>query len=63
MPGGTTQNVYRADLVKRLTRDIELKAWFQAERWKAPFYKLGQQGTNTGAFQVTWFPELHTTAH
>ncbi len=61
--GGTTQNIYRVDLVKRLTRDVELKAWYQSERWKAPFYKPGQQGNNTGAFQVTWYPELHTTAH
>ncbi len=61
--GGTTQDVYRVDLVKRLTRDVELKAWYQNERWKAPFYKPGSQGTNTGAFQVTWFPELRTTAH
>ncbi len=63
IPGGTTQNIYRVDVVKRLTPDVELKAWFQAERWKAPFYKPGQQGTNTGAFQVTWYPQLHTTAH
>lgn len=63
IPGGTTQNIYRVDLVKRLKSDVELKAWFQAERWKAPFYKPGQQGTTTGAFQVTWYPQLHTTAH
>jgi hypothetical protein len=57
---GTTQNIFRVDVVKRLTRDMELSAWFQAERWKAPIWMTGQQGSTTGAFQVTWFPGLHT---
>ena len=60
---GTTQDVVRLDLVKRLSRDVELKAWYQNERWKAPFFKPGQQGSNTAAFQVTWFPALHSTSH
>ena len=61
--GGTTQDVVRLDLVKRLSRDVELKAWYQNEHWKAPFFKPGPQGSNTAAFQVTWFPQLHTTSH
>ncbi len=61
--GGTTQDIIRIDLVKRLTRDVELKAWYQNERWKAPIWKTGQQGSNTAAFQVTWFPKLHSTSH
>ncbi len=60
---GTTQNAIRLDLVKRLGRDVELKAWYQNERWKAPIWKAGPQGNNTAAFQVTWFPQLKTTAH
>ena len=60
IPGGTTQNIFRVDVVKRLTRDVELSAWFQSERWKAPIWKTGQQGSTTGAFQLTWYPGLHT---
>ncbi len=56
---GTTQNIYRVDVIKRLTRDVELNAWFQSERWKAPIWKAGQQSSTTGAFQVTWYPSLH----
>ena len=56
--GGTTQNTFRVDVVKRLRRDVELSAWFQAERWKAPIWKAGQQGSTTGAFTVTWYPRL-----
>lgn len=61
--GGTTQDAVRLDLVKRLIRNVELKAWYQNERWKAPFFKPGPQGNNTAAFQVTWFPALHSTSH
>lgn len=61
--GGTTQNAIRVDLVKRLSHDVELKAWYQNERLQVPFFKTGPQGSNTAAFQVTWFPQLHTTAH
>lgn len=58
--GGTTQNTFRVDLVKRLTRDVELNAWFQEERWKAPIWKTGQQGSTTAAFTLTWYPDLKT---
>ena len=61
--GGTTQDIFRVDLIKRLTRDVELNAWFQKEQWEAPIWKQGQQGSTTAAFQVTWYPQLHTTAH
>lgn len=61
LPGGTTQNAVRVDLVKRLSRDVELRAWFQNEQWKAPIWKAGPQSNDTGAFQVTWFPKLRTT--
>jgi hypothetical protein len=54
--GGTTQDIFRVDLVKRLTRDVELNAWFQSEQWKAPIWKAGQQSSTTGAFQLTWYP-------
>jgi hypothetical protein len=60
--GGTTQNIYRVDVIKRLRRDVELNAWFQVERWKAPIWKTGQQGSTTGAFTVTWYPRLKSSA-
>lgn len=56
--GGTTQDIYRVDVIKRLKRDVELNAWFQEERWKAPIWKAGPQSSTTGAFQVTWYPKL-----
>jgi len=56
--GGTTQNIYRVDTIKRLSRDLELSAWLQVERWKAPIWKPGQQGSTTGAFTLTWYPGL-----
>ena len=58
---GTTQDSVRIDLVKRLTRDIELSAWVQVERFKAPIWLPGTQGSTTGAFQVAWYPGLRTS--
>jgi hypothetical protein len=46
------------DALKRFGRDVELKAWLQVERWKAPIWKQGQQGSTTAAFQLTWYPRL-----
>ena len=60
-PGGTTQNSFMASVVKRLTPQVELNAWVQYERWKAPIYKPGQQSDTSTAVQITWFPRLHTT--
>jgi len=34
--GGTTQNQFKVDVVKHIRRDVELNAWVQFERWKAP---------------------------
>ncbi|MDP9049772.1 MAG: capsule assembly Wzi family protein [Acidobacteriota bacterium] len=62
IPGGTTQNQFRVDVVKRITSDIEVNAWYQRENWKAPIYLPGAQGNNTFAFQVTFFPKLRTTS-
>lgn len=58
--GGTTQNQFKVDVVKRLSHDVELNAWVQYERWKAPIYKAGQQSNTVAAFQVTWYPKLHS---
>ena len=68
IPGGTTQNQFMVDVVKRLRRDVELNAWLQYEGWKAPIYMVnGGAGGNplnqntTVAAQLTWYPRLHTT--
>jgi len=60
IPGGTTQNEFSVDVVKRLRKNVELNAWLQYEGWKAPIYIPGN-GLNknaTVAFQFTWFPVL-----
>jgi hypothetical protein len=59
--GGTTQNQFKVDVVKRIRQDIELHAWFQHEGWKAPIYLPGAQSNNTISVQVTWFPKLRTS--
>ncbi|MDE1155689.1 MAG: capsule assembly Wzi family protein [Acidobacteriaceae bacterium] len=76
IPGGTTQNQFRVEVVKRLTRNVELNAWYQYERWKAPvsavsgyasapvgtaLYKPNAQSDNVIAAQFTWYPKLHKT--
>jgi hypothetical protein len=66
IPGGTSQDQYKVDVVKRLGKNVELDAWMQLERWKAPIYiqKTGNAANfdNAVAFQLTWFPKLHTDA-
>ena len=60
--GGTTQNQFKASVVKRFYNDaFEVNAWYQYERWKAPFYKRGLNSDSTAAFQVTFFPGLKST--
>jgi hypothetical protein len=60
--GGTTQNQFRVDVVKRIRPDIEVNAWFQHESWKAPIYLPGAQSNNAFTMQVTFFPKLRTTS-
>jgi hypothetical protein len=59
VPSGTTQNQFKASVVKRLTRDVELNTWIQYEGWKAPAYKPGLQRDTTVSVQLTWYPKLH----
>ncbi len=58
IPGGTTQNEFRVDAVKRLgaERDVEAHVWAQYERWKAPVYRPGANSDTTVAGELTWFP-------
>jgi hypothetical protein len=60
IPGGTTQNQFKASVVKRLGKDVELNAWFQYEGWKAPVYRPGLQKNTSTAVQLTWYPKLRT---
>ncbi len=58
-PGGTTQNQFKIDVVKRFDHDnVELNAWYQHEGWKAPIYLPGLQTNNIVAATVTFFPTL-----
>jgi len=56
--GGTTQNQFKVNVVKRLGKDVELNGYYQYEGWKAPIYKSGLQKNNTVSVQLTWFPKL-----
>jgi hypothetical protein len=57
--GGTTQNQFKAQVVKRfLHNNLEMNAWFQYEGWKAPFYLPGLQKNTVTAIQLTFFPGL-----
>ncbi len=58
IPEGTTQNEFKVSVVKRIVPNVELNAWVQYERWKAPIYKTGLQTNTVGAFSVTWYPKL-----
>ena len=60
--GGTTQNQFRVEAVKRIGPSIEVNGWFQHERWVAPIYLTGVQSDNTVAVRVTFFPKLKTEA-
>jgi hypothetical protein len=54
--GGTTQNLYGVDVVKRFGPDVEMNAWVQYERWNVPLLKPGVQSDTTAAAQFTWYP-------
>jgi hypothetical protein len=63
-PGGTTQNQFKVNVVKRLLHDqLEVNGWFQHEGWKAPIYLPGLQTNNAFAVQLTLFPELKSRAN
>ncbi len=64
IPGGTSQNQYTVNVIKRFHKDVELHAWLQSERWKAPIYLQNPGNSphydNVISFSLTWFPALHT---
>ena len=60
---GTTQNSFKASVVKRFHHDdVELNAWFQYERFKAPLYLPGITTNTATAVQLTFFPVLKSRA-
>ncbi len=63
IPDGTTQHQFTVNVIKNLRPDIQLDAWLQYERWKAPIYKVGQQSNVVFAGQIKFFPKLHTQPH
>ncbi|WP_245818161.1 capsule assembly Wzi family protein [Granulicella rosea] len=56
--GGTTQNQFKLSVVKRFKKDLELNAWVQQERFKAPLYLPGARNNTTAVVQLTYFPKL-----
>jgi hypothetical protein len=59
VPGGTTQNDYSAQVVKRFDGDkFELNGWLQYERWDIPFIKPGAQNDTTMSIQFKWNPQF-----
>jgi hypothetical protein len=58
--GGTSQGQFKAEYLKCFHKDLELDAWVQYERWKAPIYLNNATNDTAIAVQLTWFPKLHT---
>ena len=59
IPLGTTQNDFAVNAVKRLGKDVEVNAWVQYERWKAPFILNGDRSAQSDtsiSLQLTYFP-------
>jgi hypothetical protein len=61
IPGGTTQNLYQVEVVKRVHKDIEIKGLVQYEGWKAPIYKTGPQSDTEASMQIKWYPKMEKT--
>jgi hypothetical protein len=58
IPGGTTQNQFKVEVIKHLRPELEMDAWFQYEAWKAPIFMTGQHSDSIIAAQFTWYPRL-----
>jgi hypothetical protein len=59
VPLGTTQNDFAVNAVKRLGKDVEVNAWVQYERWKAPYLLNGDTSARNDtsiSVQLTWYP-------
>src|SRR5260370_38080063 len=56
--GGTTQNQFKASLVKRLGKDVEVNTYYQDEGGKAPVYKPGLHEKSKGLGPLTRVSQL-----
>ena len=58
IPGGTTQDDFRINIVKRIfSPNFEMNAWYQYEKYKAPFFVASPASDNSFAAQFTWYPK------
>ncbi len=58
LPGGTTQNDFSLQVVKRLKNDLELTGFAQYEAWKAPLLAPGRVDNFSASVQFAYFPKL-----
>jgi hypothetical protein len=58
VPGGTTQNIWSANLVRRFNRDIEASVLAQFERWKAPLLAPEPRNNVSLGLQLTYYPGM-----
>ncbi len=58
IPGGTTQNQFRGEAVKRFgpEQSLEAHASVQYERWQAPIYRPGLNTDTAVQGTLTWYP-------
>ena len=56
--GGTTQNQFKGEIIKRIGPDLEVKGSVQYEQWKAPIYIPGANSDTAVAGQLTWYPHI-----
>lgn len=56
IPGGTTQNVFQAYVVKRVHRTVEFRVSLSDEQWRAPIYAAGRRNDASASLQITFYP-------
>ncbi len=58
VPGGTTQNLFAANAILRIKKNVELNALAQYEQWTVPVLAPGRKSDFTTSVQMTWYPHL-----
>jgi hypothetical protein len=58
VPGGTTQNLFAANAIVRVKKNLELNALAQYEQWTVPVLAPGRKSDFTTSIQMTWYPHL-----
>ena len=59
--GGASQTSFKAQVVKRFGRDLELNGNFSYEHYLVPIYLTNRQTVTTTSVQLTWYPERKTS--